>query len=318
MKKKGLKIFLVLLIAALVVAAAAFAGAKLFVKARGIYAGFSDKIHRISRTVEHLDEKADRLEAAVLRLDRPYAFDDSWVQNNPPFIAHAMGGVDELTYTNSLEAFEHNYALGHRVFEVDFDLTETEHMLVASHSTEDWREMTGLDENAVFSREAFKQTPLYGKYTPLDYQDVIRLMVQYPDIYVVTDTKYQDYFSVLLGFSQLVRYADSVDPTVLDRIIPQIYNEDMLSWVMDVYPFKSIIFTLYATSWTPQSVYEFCAESGVRFITMWADAVTEDIMTLWNTLGIQVGAHTCNDPAQIDALRELGVDVIYTDFVGPE
>ena len=38
-------------------------------------------------------------------------------------ICHAMGGIDGNDYSNSLEAFKHNYAKGHRYFEVDFQYT---------------------------------------------------------------------------------------------------------------------------------------------------------------------------------------------------
>jgi len=41
----------------------------------------------------------------------------------PIIIAHAAGAVNGRTYTNSLEAFEYNYAKGHRFFEVDFSWT---------------------------------------------------------------------------------------------------------------------------------------------------------------------------------------------------
>jgi hypothetical protein len=41
------------------------------------------------------------------------------------FVAHAFGAVDGHTYTNSLEAFQRNYARGFRVFEVDHVLLAT-------------------------------------------------------------------------------------------------------------------------------------------------------------------------------------------------
>jgi hypothetical protein len=36
---------------------------------------------------------------------------------------HTFGGKGSKTYANALEAFVHNYDLGHRDLEVDFDLT---------------------------------------------------------------------------------------------------------------------------------------------------------------------------------------------------
>lgn len=50
-------------------------------------------------------------------------------------IAHALGGIDSLAYTNSLEAFKENY----RTFEVDFAMT-LESELVCLHIYQLWRD----------------------------------------------------------------------------------------------------------------------------------------------------------------------------------
>lgn len=42
-----------------------------------------------------------------------------WSVRGPILIAHALGGVDSNTYTNSLEAFQQSYKNGFRVFETD-------------------------------------------------------------------------------------------------------------------------------------------------------------------------------------------------------
>lgn len=60
----------------------------------------------------------------------PYNFDYSWLENHP-YIAHAFGGILGHTYTNSYEAFLLNYQLGHRIFEVDFSLTEDDYTVAA-------------------------------------------------------------------------------------------------------------------------------------------------------------------------------------------
>ena len=49
------------------------------------------------------------------------------------YIAHALGGVGGKTYTNSIQAFEHNYNKGFKVFEVDLDFTSDDE-LIAWHS----------------------------------------------------------------------------------------------------------------------------------------------------------------------------------------
>ena len=45
------------------------------------------------------------------------------VPNEYITIAHALGGYDNKTYTNSLEAFDYFYGLGQRFFEADITVT---------------------------------------------------------------------------------------------------------------------------------------------------------------------------------------------------
>lgn len=237
-----------------------------------------------------------------------------WVDSVPPYIAHACGGIDGQVYTNSREAFLHQYARGQRVFEIDFNLAN-DGVLIACHSEDDWRRMTG--SALPYESRHFDEQPLCGQYESLNAQEVIELLADHPDAYIITDTKDTTQAEVMLAFSQLVYLAQKTHPEVLARIIPQIYNEDMLPWVEAVYPFPSIIYTLYQVAWTPESVLDFCMNSGVRFITMPQDQVTEEALRLWDTLGIRVGVHTVNDPLQAQQLFDLGVDMLYTDFLTP-
>jgi len=306
MKLKKLLCILLVLIFLAVLAIGGLAAVK---KAYSMYKHLFDEIKTIHSRVAGIEEQ-------LSPAPKYYDFDYSWLDAAPPLIAHACGGIDGYTYTNSLEAFEYNYALGHRLFEIDFDLTQ-ENILVASHEKKNWYEMTGMDSNTPMTYDLFESLPLLNQYHSLNAREIIALMQQYPDIYLVTDTKYTDRTSVQLQFAQLVRIAKEIDPAILDRIIPQIYHEEMLSWIMDIHPFRSVIFTLYMTSWTPESIMSFCAQTGVRFITMSHHVFKQEIADLWNLLGIHIGVHTVNDPQAAHSFIDQGVDAIYTDTLLP-
>lgn len=276
----------------------------------------AEMLANTSVQLSRMDERINRLHQHTFSYpDAPRSLDYSWVDQVPPYIAHACGGIDGLTYTNSREAFIHNYHLGQRVFEIDFNLSD-DGFLIASHDENHWREISGSLEP--YDLENFDNTKLHEKYESLNLTEVIELLAEYPDAYVVTDTKdvLQPYVS--LAFSQLVYQAQKTHPEVLDRIIPQIYNEEMFAWLNAIYPFKSFIFTLYQTLWTPQSVLDFCKVSNVRFITLYHDRINEEILQLWDTLGIHVAVHTVNEPEKVQSYLDMGVDMIYTDFVTPD
>lgn len=244
----------------------------------------------------------------------PYTFDYSWIEDTDGYVAHAFGEVDGYTYTNSMEAFEANYARGHRVFEVDLDYTLDDYSVVLTHDEESWRaERADVADDFPFTHDNFMNTPTNGLFTPVDLEGLIQIMDEHPDIYIVLDTHHFDRQSVIIMFSQIVSEAQRVDPRILNRIVPQVYNEDMFWTVMQVYEFKSIIFTLYATEWTPESVYDFCFRSGCRYVTLWDYLLTPEMLALWDTQGINVAVHTVNDQEAADAFFDMGVDMIYTD-----
>ena len=280
---------------------------------------FGNRALRAYRSArEQLDAALEKIHAVQQKVNsitpEPYFFDDSWIEKGC-YIAHAFGGIDGFTYTNSLEAFKQNYSLGHRVYEVDMDYTQDDYSVLLSHHEDHWREITGTVPEVPYTKDSFLNSVIYEKYTPLDLSGLISILAEYPDIFIITDTKYSDRTSVIMQFSQIVREAQAVDPAILDRIVPQIYNEEMFWTLMSVYPFRSVIFTLYQTAWSSESVYDFCFRSGVRCITMPVEDVTPDILSLWKTLGIRVAVHTVNDESSAEQLFREGVDLIYTDFL---
>ena len=267
-----------------------------------------DKYHYLRDTITEINNNTkDNV--------KKYDLDYSWMDT---LVAHAFGGKGSKTYTNALEAFEYNYALGHRVFEVDFDLT-TDNKTICSHDEDYWRYITGNEESGIeYSYENFKTTPLFTDYTPMDYMDIVDLLHNYPDIYIITDTKYADELSVYKQFSQIVDYAKKTDPEVLDRIIPQFYTKEMLDYVMNVYSFKSMIFTLYQIEWDEEDIAKFCIKSGVKYITVSSSVIDSEVIDLWRSMGIHVAVHTINEKDEADSFLNKGIEMIYTDFLEPD
>lgn len=260
------------------------------------------------------------------RSEPPYTFDYSWASNHP-YIAHAFGGILGDSYTNSYEAFLLNYRLGHRVFEVDFSLTEDGYT-VATHDADHWRKSTTIPldaeiktypiESKDFTYDNFMSSLSQGKYHTVDLSLLFQLLQEYPDIYIVTDTKYVDQEDVEQQFSAFVTTASATDLSLLDRFIVQIYKPEMLDWIMKIYPWKSVIYTLYQDpDWTPENVLAFSKASGVKLITMWDTYLTADIANLWKPAGLKIATHTLNNLARAEASRARGADVIYTDFLLP-
>ncbi|MBR6627588.1 MAG: hypothetical protein IKL04_06405 [Lachnospiraceae bacterium] len=250
--------------------------------------------------------------------------DYSWLQEHH-VIAHAFGGIDEYTYTNSLEAFEANYAAGFRVFEADFMLT-TENIAVAGHDWAHFYSITGRtwdspEEAPALSLEEFRSSRIFEKFTPMTWTEIATLMSKHPDMYIVTDTKHTADPMITTTFTQMVTEAQKIDPAILDRIIPQIYNNEMYDIIYEVYPWKSVIYTTYnqADEFSYDNVYKFCASRGIKAIATFPARSDADFTRKVHRMGGYMLMYTFNDKKQVtDHIDSHDIRAVYTDFLLPE
>lgn len=240
----------------------------------------------------------------------------SGLDAQPFMIGHAMGGLEDGNYSNSLEAFETNYKKGIRVFEADFSVT-SDNVLILRHDWTKSRGQKGLIkyEGYIPTYEEFMYTPLYGKYTPLSCADLIELMLEYEDIYVVTDTKDGEYDKVVTEFQMILDCATKLDAlSCLDRFIVQLYNDEMYDAVVSVYPFKSMIYTVYQRGTDNfEQLCQFCVEKQIPVITINQKKYKEELQHLADQYDLKIYLHTVNDKKDARNFYKAGVDGFYTD-----
>jgi len=238
-------------------------------------------------------------------------------------IAHGMGAIGDLTTTNCLEAFLAQYAAGTRVFEVDLRLTRDGEVVLRHdwwHS--DWQ--SGISWANIPTREKFVSEPVLGQYTPLSFRDLLLLMEEYPDVCIITDTKFTESDVFFIQFDAMMRDARELGLTYLfDRIVIQIYNTNMLSALNNIYYYPHYIYTLYAEGFssTDDAFREkaaFCANWGIEGITMWDIWWKPSFAAIAEEYGIKVYVHTVNDLDKARSFLEEGVSGIYTDNLTPD
>lgn len=239
----------------------------------------------------------------------------SWTDER--LIGHSFGRIGDNTYTGSLEAFQEKYNAGVRVFEVDF-ATASDGRIVLCH---DWSQIVNTDD--IPSSEEFKKMKILGEYTPLTFIDLLYLMKEYPDIWIVTDSKEAEYEKVQIEFTEIINEAKEIGLTdMLDRMIVQIYNENMYDAVKEVYPFSDYIFTMYMRWFGEveefESLCKWCIMHDIQYITMWNWLYNEEIHTIAEKYGIHIYVHTENDVMAGANYLKSGVDGLYTDDITEE
>lgn len=245
------------------------------------------------------------------------------ILNSSSVIAHGMGAVDDLTTLNCLEGFLAQYEAGVRVFEADLRLTR-DCQVVLRHDWwhADWQE--DISWARIPTREKFVSSPILGRYTPLSFRDLLLLMEEYPDICIITDTKFTDSDVFTIQFDAMLSDARELGLTYLfDRIVVQIYNTNMLSALNNIYRFPHYIYTLYQDDFnrTENALREraaFCAQWGIEGITMESSLWRSAYRDIAREYGVRVYVHTVNDKEKARQLLESGVDGVYSDILTPD
>ena len=250
-----------------------------------------------------------------------------WLKDSPRLIAHAGGTIREKEYntfyTNSLEALQQNYSLGHRLFEMDFYLT-SDKKLAAVH---DWHQF-GNKDNVALSSDEWKKFKAYGspetpsRFTTMLIGDVLDQMVINSDMVLITDTKSMEIpkEDMITQFQEIVSEAKKRDKELLDRVIPQVYNQEMFGEIEAIYPFRHVIYTLYASPDNAEEVLEFISkhkEIEAVTVPIGDSRLTPEFIETVHKLGKRVYVHTIHTYDDLTKLAKDNIDGFYTGLLTP-
>ena len=108
-----------------------------------------------------------------------------WTKNNR-LIAHAGGGVERVTYTNSKEALEAAVRNGYQIVEVDFFETE-DGKIVLGHEwgniLTDKKQMENPEK--ILTYNEYMEHRIDFRFTTMDVDGLIEFMRKNPDIYTL-------------------------------------------------------------------------------------------------------------------------------------
>ncbi|CYU86225.1 glycerophosphodiester phosphodiesterase family protein [Streptococcus suis] len=251
-----------------------------------------------------------------------------WTEEFPNLIAHAGGTYREKAYntfyTNSLEALQQNYSMGHRVFEMDFYLT-SDGNLAAVHDWDQFGYMNGV----ALSSDEWKNFQTFGspvtdsRFTTMLIGDVLDQMLINKDMYLVTDTKSFEVSEeeVIHQFTEIYNEAMKRSPELLSRIIPQIYNQTMYTTLKKVYDFSNVIYTLYVSPDSPEQVIEFVANNpSIKVVTIplnHGGYFNPEFFNNLHALDKKIYTHTIHTYDELTKYSALGIDGFYTGLLLP-
>lgn len=244
------------------------------------------------------------------------------ILEDSPIIAHALGGYQGDTYLNCLEGFLNAYQKGTRVFEADFCLT-SDGYVVLRH---DWdlALQDGIDNIHIPTRDTFLSTRILNRYTPLSFKDLAKLMVDYPDICIITDTKHSKPEIANVMFHSMLEDVNvsSRDVGIFNRIIIQVYSREMFESLKNGFDFPFYIYTLYqeefdSTDEAFSKISEYCANNGIKGITLPKEWWKDSFSDIASAYSLHCFTHPVNDRDEALLFLGKGIHAVYSSFLTP-
>lgn len=224
-----------------------------------------------------------------------------------PRVAHAAGGYKGLTYTNTLDALNHN-ANRFDVFELDFSTTTDGH-IVCLHDWEGSFEVAFKRKSAggvtlkEFEKLALARTGL--RNCTLD--SLAAWLARNPKATIVTDVK--DF-----NVDALRRIATQY-PKLVDRFVPQAYHPLEYFAIRDL-GFRNVIWTLYMFIGEDEIVLDWLRIMDLYALTIPTNRAARELgRRARATSGVLSYVHTINNRDDFQRFINLGVAEIYTDWL---
>jgi len=223
-------------------------------------------------------------------------------------VAHAGGGYNKETYTNSIEALNYN-ADKYYLFEIDFSFTK-DNKLVCLH---DWKDgftrSYGYKINEPLSLSDFEQINDKNlKYTKCTLENLITWLTKNKNAKIITDIKTSNIKGLEFIANKYTKY--------LNRFIPQIYHQ-WEYYQAKLFGYNEIIWTLYRTSKSNDLIIRDVNKMELYAVTMPKNRAKTGLGLRLKEKNVNTYVHTINLIDEVEKYKKLGIDEIYTDWLHP-
>ena len=229
-------------------------------------------------------------------LNETISLDNSIKKNILPRVAHAAGGFNDQTYTNSIDALNENKK-DFLFFEIDFRVTNDNKVVCEHDNNENLKSFE-------YFQEYIKKNKLFKQCT---YISLRKWLQENPKKIIITDFKNEN----IKGLNFISEKFENYE----NRFIPQIYHPKEYNIVKKM-GFKNIIWTLYKYNQSNDSVLLFSEKMNLYAVTMSRPRALSGLAGLLKEKQIKTYVHTINTLSNYYKYLNLyDVDQIYTDWV---
>jgi glycerophosphoryl diester phosphodiesterase len=227
-------------------------------------------------------------------------------------VAHALGGIDGLRNTNSLEAMRCNYKRGFRWFEVDIASTSDDVPVCFRKGDE---KSAGLAQPIASLPVAEVEGKKYaGRYPISRLSTLLAETDQLGDVVLVFDTE---------GWSDRMEHALSrtlgYGPKHKTRLVLQAYREKDLSSISTLSKEigAGVLLNLHQSEADDAKIEEMVKKASPLAVVAGTDRFTPWLADRLHAINTPILVHTVNDHRDVVSLTRAGADGFYTDRYVP-
>lgn len=224
-------------------------------------------------------------------------------------VIHGGGIIDGYEKSNSLEAIQKSISEGGRIIEIDFNFTR-DGELACIHKWMNYYAPDYIEDNVPLSLYQFKKSKIFNKFTPLDIDNLMKILEENDGTYIVTDIKDDNILALELISSKY--------PQMIDRIIPQAYSKEEVPLIKEL-GYNNIILTFYKMPYDEvmqtSDLINFAKENNLFAFTFSYELANESFISKLKESNILLLTHTISNIEEQEIYRGLGVHGFYTDSV---
>lgn len=226
-------------------------------------------------------------------------------------VAHAGGGINNKTYTNSLDALDANIKKGFQYFEIDFSFTKDGRLVCLHDWDHSFKRSFGFktDEKVTLKEFSYlvKNKSEFQKCTA---NSLVKWMNENPAAYIVTDVKENNIEALKIILRTF--------PNAKNRVIPQVYDPENLEEIKDL-GFEQIIWTLYRFSGDNDEVLDWVEKFHAPIaVTMPKSRAESTLPKELEEKGIPSYVHTINTTQEEEKyINKFRITELYTDYLQP-
>lgn len=224
-------------------------------------------------------------------------------------IAHGGGTVEGFDTSSSVDAVMNAISSGFKLIELDMEFSYDEEIIMLHDWDRTITNYLGRKYDKKLTLKQFNNQLICGRFEPLTFDKLIKILDENPQIRIVTDTK-GDNIKLLTTIAE--KY-----PNYINRMIPQIYDYKEFGPVADL-GYKDIIFTLYMQDTIDYNrLLKFVKKNDIYAVTVGKDYWIKDLPVKLSADDVIVYTHPIYTVEEAEEQFDKGAYGIYSSTLIP-